>query len=79
MIARAAPKVLQVLKTAVPVIEALKQVAPEVLPVVRDLSKTLFPNLPRGEAVQKTAEILFHPMTQEEEKRWMDHATGSVN
>jgi hypothetical protein len=79
MLVRAAPKVLRIVKGAVPVLEALKKVAPEVLPVVRELSKTLFPNLPRGEAVEKTAEVLFHPMTKEEEKRWMDHATGSVD
>lgn len=74
---KAAPAVIAGIQQKRPVLEVLKEDAPEALAVVESLANLAFPGA--GEAIQLIATLLAHshPMTREEEETWFQRADGS--
>ncbi len=74
-----APQVAQIVKAGAPVLVALEQVEPMVLPLLEDLAKQVFPQLDPAIAKTVIAKGAFAPQswTPQEEQLWWDRATGA--
>jgi hypothetical protein len=72
-----APKVARLVKAGAPILVAIEQVEPVVLPLLEDIAKQVFPKLDRTTAKTVIAKAAFAPQswTAQEEQLWWDRAT----
>ncbi len=71
-----APQVAQIIKTGAPILTAVEQVAPTLLPLLEDLAKQVFPQLDAAVAKSVIAKAAFAPQswTPQEQQLWWDRA-----
>ncbi len=71
-----APQVAQIIKTGAPILTAVEQVAPTLLPLLEDLAKQVFPQLDAAAAKSVIAKAAFAPQswTPQEQQLWWDRA-----
>lgn len=76
----ALPVIQAAFKEGIPALHAAEQAAPELAASLRELARHI-PNVAGLSAAAHLENVAraafgFHPMTPEEERRWMDGATG---
>jgi hypothetical protein len=71
-----APQVAEIIKTGAPVLTAIEQVEPAILPLLENLAKQVFPQLDAGTAKTVIAKAAFAPQswTAQEQQLWWDRA-----
>jgi hypothetical protein len=72
-----APQVAQIVKEGAPVLTALEQVEPAVLPLLENLAEQVFPQLDAAAAKTVIAKAAFAPQswTPQEQQLWWDRAS----
>jgi hypothetical protein len=73
-----APQIAQIVKAGVPILVAVEQVEPAILPLLAKLAGGVFPQLDQTTAKTVIAKAAFAPQnwTPQEEKLWWDRAQG---
>ena len=71
-----APQVTQIIQAGAPVLAAIEQVEPAVLPLLEKLAAQVFPQLDAGTAKSVIAKAAFAPQswTAQEQQLWWDRA-----
>lgn len=71
-----APQVAAIIKTGAPILAAVEQVEPAVLPLLENLAKQVFPQLDAATAKTVIAKAAFAPQswTPQEQQLWWDRA-----
>ena len=74
-----APQVTQIVKEGAPILVAIEQVEPAVLPLLENLAKQVFPQLDQTVAKTVIAKGAFAPQswTSQEQQLWWNRATGA--
>ena len=74
-----APQVAQIVKTGAPILAAIEQVEPAILPLLENLAKQVFPQLDPSTAKAIIAKGAFVPQnwTPQEQQIWWDRAAGA--
>jgi hypothetical protein len=74
-----APQVAQIVKAGAPVLEAIEQVEPALLPLLEKLAQQVFPQLEAAAAKTVIAKAAFAPQswTPQEEQLWWDRAADA--
>lgn len=78
-ILKVAPLIKQAVAAGKPILDAIKEVAPELVPILKKIGTTLFPAAQSDEEAAAniaTAWFLPHKMTREEEEAWFQRAQG---
>jgi hypothetical protein len=74
-----APQVAQIIEAGAPVLAAIEQVEPAVLPLLENLAKQVFPQLNAETAKTVIAKAAFAPQswTPQEQQLWWDRAADA--
>jgi hypothetical protein len=74
-----APQVAQIIEAGAPVLAAVEQVEPAVLPLLENLAKQVFPQLNTETAKTVIAKAAFAPQswTPQEQQLWWDRAADA--
>jgi hypothetical protein len=73
-----APQIAQIVSNGLPVLAAVEQVEPTILPLLESLAKQVFPNLDSTTAKTVIAKGAFAPQswTAQEQQLWWDRASN---
>ncbi len=74
-----APQVSRIVEAGAPILAAIEQVEPTILPLLEDLSKQVFPQLEPATAKTVIAKAAFAPRswTPQEQQLWWDRAADA--
>lgn len=74
-----APQIAQIVKAGIPILAAVEQIEPPILPLLAKLSAEVFPQLDQTTAQTVIAKAAFAPQnwTPQEEKLWWDRAQNA--
>jgi cold shock CspA family protein len=74
-----APQISQIVKTGAPILAAIEQVEPAILPLLENLAKQVFPQVDQATAKTVIAKGAFAPQswTPQEQQIWWDRAADA--